>query len=583
MNAGLPTQRSFDISQEKDLIALLREVRHSTLSPEEKDEVRDAVFALSTTKNSILLRGVQEVLSTVGITVSYEHDQAVTTHEVSKEEPADNREQHTRKHTRPSHAIGQIRNRPKFSLPDIASNPDFSKVENQQKSTATSEDVTPPNIELSAKDTDSQPATPRIEENNEPAAVPVSSAETPTQTHLTSAAALARIKEIKQRVNSTVGNPVNLIAKNEVVGKEYMATLLEAMRVASADGDVTAVMNKLEAVYKKVETVLAENDESPVSVDTPPAAPLSEPATPLSTSQPVAQQPVVSRSEDEKEDKLPLSETQNFSRTAASHSQETKKEQFTQPEEDIDPAVSVTDDSSSSESPMSPSSNDVAEALEAADAALKTATKEAQTTNEAVPAQEDVEVSTPPARPASNEASESTITPDSNSSRWSSVAQSVEKGNAVPFKKINSAERPVEHTDRFQSVTAVPSAIEKQRQVLEQFKQQQKEHDSNDPLHAEDVQKGLSMLLLEWELFRKSGLLGTGPKGLEHPLYKKMASLKMNLVISGRFEGATPEVRQSIIDYMNGWRYEHGIVHEMDETFEHYLRRVIHTILSKQK
>ncbi len=30
---------------------------------------------------------------------------------------------------------------------------------------------------------------------------------------------------------------------------------------------------------------------------------------------------------------------------------------------------------------------------------------------------------------------------------------------------------------------------------------------------------------------------------------------------------------------MNGWRYEEGILHQHEETFEHYLRRVIQKIL----
>ena len=57
----------------------------------------------------------------------------------------------------------------------------------------------------------------------------------------------------------------------------------------------------------------------------------------------------------------------------------------------------------------------------------------------------------------------------------------------------------------------------------------------------------------------------------------------MATVISGRFEGATPKMRQSIGDYMNGWRYEDGIIHEHGETFEHYLRKVVHHIINKKR
>jgi hypothetical protein len=105
---------------------------------------------------------------------------------------------------------------------------------------------------------------------------------------------------------------------------------------------------------------------------------------------------------------------------------------------------------------------------------------------------------------------------------------------------------------------------------------------SGDPLLSPQVEEGLTQLLSEWSIFKKSGIFGTGPKGREHPLYKKMADLQIPLLLAGRFEGATQEVRQSLTDYMNGWRYEQGLIYEKGETFEHYLRRVIRHILEQQ-
>ena len=102
---------------------------------------------------------------------------------------------------------------------------------------------------------------------------------------------------------------------------------------------------------------------------------------------------------------------------------------------------------------------------------------------------------------------------------------------------------------------------------------------SGDPLLSPQVEEGLEQLLSEWSIFKKSGIFGTGPKGREHPLYVKMAELQIPLLLAGRFEGATQEVRQSLTDYMNGWRYEQGLIYEKRETFEHYLRRVIKHIL----
>jgi hypothetical protein len=107
--------------------------------------------------------------------------------------------------------------------------------------------------------------------------------------------------------------------------------------------------------------------------------------------------------------------------------------------------------------------------------------------------------------------------------------------------------------------------------------------EKGDPLYTREVDDGLDQLLSDWSLFKKSGLFGTGPKGREHPLYKKISDLQVPLLLAGRFEGATQEIRQSITDYMNGWRYEQGIIYQPGETFEKYLRRVIKHILDLQK
>ena len=106
---------------------------------------------------------------------------------------------------------------------------------------------------------------------------------------------------------------------------------------------------------------------------------------------------------------------------------------------------------------------------------------------------------------------------------------------------------------------------------------------SGDPLFSAEVDDGLQQLLSEWSIYKKSGLFGTGPKGKEHPLFKKMAPLQIPLLLAGRFDGATQEIKQSVTDYMNGWRYEQGLIYQQGETFEHYLRRVIRHIIDLQK
>ena len=110
-----------------------------------------------------------------------------------------------------------------------------------------------------------------------------------------------------------------------------------------------------------------------------------------------------------------------------------------------------------------------------------------------------------------------------------------------------------------------------------------KTHEVGNPFYTAEIDAGLDELLSDWSLFKKSGLFGTGPKGREHPLFVKMADVQVPLILAGRFEGATQEIKQSVTDYMNGWRYEQGIIYDPSETFEMYLRRVIKHIIDLQK
>ena len=50
---------------------------------------------------------------------------------------------------------------------------------------------------------------------------------------------------------------------------------------------------------------------------------------------------------------------------------------------------------------------------------------------------------------------------------------------------------------------------------------------ATDPLMHPDVNAGLAQLLAEWSLFKHSGIFGTGPHGIDHPLYKKLANLTL--------------------------------------------------------
>lgn len=173
---------------------------------------------------------------------------------------------------------------------------------------------------------------------------------------------------------------------------------------------------------------------------------------------------------------------------------------------------------------------------------------------------------TPPNAPAAAPAAAPTA--PSNQAAHATGAASTGRSVAAPAPRIRSV---AEAETKLRTPNDLPDAAS-----VETSSQ------AGDPLYTQAIEAGLEQLLLEWELFAKSGFFGTGPKGKAHPLFKKLAGLQIPLVLAGRFEGATQEIRQNITDTMNGWRYQQGIIYQQGETFEHYLRRVVRHILDLQ-
>jgi hypothetical protein len=101
-------------------------------------------------------------------------------------------------------------------------------------------------------------------------------------------------------------------------------------------------------------------------------------------------------------------------------------------------------------------------------------------------------------------------------------------------------------------------------------------------LFSPKITDALHQLLHEWTIFGGSGLFGIGPGGSEHPLYIKLSTLSMGEVLAGRWEKADPKLIKVIKQYVDAWRHEQGIAYTIDETFEHYLRRVVQKILKRQ-
>lgn len=144
---------------------------------------------------------------------------------------------------------------------------------------------------------------------------------------------------------------------------------------------------------------------------------------------------------------------------------------------------------------------------------------------------------------------------------------------------------PPEQSDKLQPLQNASATLPEKMAAIKSAAAK-REEEAKKPitdLKSPEVEAGLRQLLSEWVLFKKSGFLGTGPSGIDHPLYKQLSGIPMAAVVSGRFEGVTPDIKRHLSDYMTGWRYEQGVMHEMGETFENYLRRVIRQVLERQR
>ncbi|MCB9818971.1 hypothetical protein H6788_02205 [Candidatus Nomurabacteria bacterium] len=392
------------------------------------------------------------------------------------------------------------------------------------------------------------PAPKEVEPTPAPAPAPTSTPE-PVTTTTPVTDVRARIDAIKHDINSRVGNPVNVINADEAIGREYMSALLDAMKRSSTGGGAEA-LPRLETAYKAtldliIEKGLGRPSEQPtetklveVEAETKqpkaPAAPQPdapapkvaepEPApTPVPTPAPVATTTPEPKPEPTPENVTPPQQSEGL---------------YHRPSDELDAETSTDDNKLSS-----------------------FASKFFRSPEQSKKDEEQGE--TAPKRPIADirkvEVKDSAPAP-------SPATQSTQSDKLQPLQNA-SATLP-------EKMAAIKSASAK------------REEEAKKPitdLKSPQIEAGLKQLLSEWVLFKKSGFLGTGPSGIDHPLYKKLAGMPMAAVVSGRFEGVTPEIKRHLSDYMTGWRYEQGVMHEMGETFENYLRRVIRQVLERQR
>lgn len=574
----------FDLNSQSGVMSVLASIRASALSPAEKNELRDLVFLYTNGGGDVSVR--------------IELEQKLTSHNIA---PVAAKRAGANSSNLP---FGSSRPTPVFKAPVVADNVVPAAGSTPQAvattppiSTPSTMPVVPPMPAPTVVLTPPAPVYPPTSQPVVPPSAPAIASPVPPPLMTSPAPVsnssphLERIRQIKAAVNSKVGNPVNLVDIDNAVGREYMNALLEAMKKLSsgAESEMPAAMDRLEKAFSAVEAAIAARNEgatiSPNNV-TPKPEPLPEVKVPLG--EPVVPPP------------LPLS-----------------KATFNNPPQVPPPPPP----------PLPP-------AAPVDDSPFLAQRSEAQVPEPVKPTFKLGQMPLPPAqteKPGSDLSQFQPVVlpggsgPDQMSGYSPKAALFNDVSNvdgdqpayipprmvgpATPIKKVDTLKvksdvvepPPLSALPPTPVVAPIPVPAAAKEPVpqkplgsLADLKNVKTPNDlpdaaslntggSNDPLFTKEVDDGLDQLLSDWVLFKKSGLFGRGPKGREHPLFKKVAALPIPLLLAGRFEGATQEIRQSITDYMNGWRYEQGIIYEQGETFERYLRRVIRHIIDLQK
>jgi len=535
---GEKAQFMFDLDSQQGVMHLLSSVRASQINPAHKNELRDLIFLYSNggRDQSIRITLEQKVLAHNIIPVAQKQSKApVYNHpfgssRMSPDFPAVSQAAQTPTQSVPVQSVASVTTpitevTPQVQAPITAPTPTAPAAPPPPIVTPTPAAPAAPSPPPVVPAATTQPQPPVVA-SPQPAVVlpPVAPQVEPPATPVDQAQSLQRIREIKSLVNDKIGNPVNLVDINNEVGREYMSALLDAMKKLNSGSSAVSAMQRLELAYILVEKTLAERQTS-------------TPVSSLSNVVPVQQvnAPVAAAN----------AAPQSAPPTPPTPTPPTPTPTPTPPTP-VAPAAPPTP----SPAPIAP-------------------TPVAQ----AAPALTPSPVPTPAPQPQTSDKRPAIKT---IASAW---------GPATDTLKVKPEAKAEVKTEVPVAFTSLADAEIKPQTPADLPEPSSLETSSvaGDPLFTKEVDEGLQQLLADWILFKKSGLFGTGPKGREHPLFKKVANLQIPLLLAGRFEGATQEIKQSITDYMNGWRYEQGIMYLQGETFEHYLRRVIRHIIDLQK
>lgn len=349
----------------------------------------------------------------------------------------------------------------------------------------------------------------------------------------------ARIAEIKRLVNAQVGNPATLIDTHNDTGKRYMTALLSALKASGGGGEgIDGAMAKLEEAF----SALIERDtEHDVAVAESKVA--------------IAEESSVARWEGSNETAVvpeaPVLRDVPDVSEAVVHGEEAPKP--VSPEELVpNPAVV-----------REPQEAVLERADEKITAVVERIAEQRPRASLSALLMDEVEDATPPPEapePSPNPAP-APLTP------LSSQKSPVGAGGSWPASRQVLRGIGRKTPEEVKAETGIDTGEVKAKQT---------------ELSSPEITATLNQLLNEWSIFHGSGFFGMGPSGPEHPLYKTLAPLSMGEVIAGRWEGGNPKLTKTVKQYVDAWRHEQGIAYVIDETFEHYLRRVVQRIMKRQ-
>ncbi len=498
----LDSSKTFDLHNEQDVIILLQKLHQSPIDSDDKNHIRDIIFSFRNDGDAVVTNDMRTVFTEFGIFL-----------QITKNNNDEIHAENLFGITRPSPNFNNISDTTKSTFEELSPVKNsfiptsmVSKIKNQDTSQPVSVKVK------------SVVSTKAPEESIQNVALPANKDKSSEITNPSE-----RIKEIKREVNILIGNPVNLIDTNDKIGREYMTSLLDAMKKSNTgtSEDIAVAMERLEKSFLSVKKL------SEISND--------------KTSEPESnyQQP---KQQNQQIPQLKLQPEPAFA-----------------PTPELEPAPAPTPTPANTPTP------------------------------EPAPAPTPVHTPTPPPEPAPapTPVNTPTLTPEPALTP-ASVPLSVPETTTSQDIKNLDAEKEESSNIGMMSVAKEKQIQDlltstKHKSAIEKIKQEEIRISEMDPLMTPAVTNGLQQLLSEWSLFKSSGIFGTGGNAMEHPLYKQLAPLNMNAIVAGRFEGSTPHIKRNISDYINGWRYEEGIMQEQGELFEHYLRRVIRRILDRRK